>query len=530
MALGSVNLAMMDYPVDSPRDILVSHLESERVTPVDFARRARVPFEVIDQLLRGEYPRDPMALQVIGMKLKQPKDAWARRLAAGLTELSEPDAAAAIHGQLWAYLIRTGLSIEAAAKSFGVGLNTVYSVLRNGRLSSALATDEFFGALGLAEDDPLREVSASGAVDQALSVLLTRAVKASGKTIKHLSEVIGMDRPGLHRLVSGRVSTRLKPTSVPLLARELGLDGGDLASRIAKTWRSKTDCTGTLKYLVSRHLLREGIYQVAFAHRIGVSEDVFKSIYRRDTIPNERNLELIRAGLNASKEEISLAVRSQSNRRIAESFSYKSMGSDIPPVNIMIADAAARDGLTIAAWGAKHHVPRHPLQLLVNKGHVPRRSNVLKPLMTALGLDRVEFNIALRKMTEIVAPPQGDAMSQVQPTSAAHEALLRLHKQVPVQAMAEGCGVGPRYLRTILRRGLVDVDNAVRDRIRRYLRVDPVVFARMVEPMEDAPIEDDDELRLLSAYRKLSSENQYRLREIAGRMLAHRRFDTFVSR
>ena len=528
MGLGTVNLAL-EAPVDSPRDILVSRLDADGATPVDWARRARVPFEVVDELLRGEYPRDPKSLHVIGRKLDQPAEAWARRLAAGLTERSEADAAASLHGRLWAWLIQSGISIDAAAKFFDVGVNSIYNTLRSGRASTALATEKFFTELGVGKGDPLREVESPGGTDQALSALLKRALQATNKNVRPLAEIIGMDPEGLQRLVEGHVSTRLKPTSVPLLARELRLDVADLASRIAKTWRTQRDCTGTLKYLVSRYLLREGMYQATFAKRTGISEDVIKGLFRRDTIPYGENLECIRKGIGASREEIQLAVRSQGSRRIADSVSYHSLGSDILPLNQRIIDEAQQEGLSISAWATKHGIPKSPILDLVNRGHVPRRTNVVKPLMEALGIDRVSFNVALRKMTEVVV--QGtDPLDAVEPTSAAHESLLRLHKQVPVSEMAKGCDIGARYLRTILRSGLALVDNQVREKIRRYLRVEPATFARMVSPIDDEPVDDDDEMRLLRAYRKLSSSDQYRLREIAGRLLTNRRFDTFVAR
>lgn len=516
--------------MESPRELLYRHIQEGNDTPVDFARRGRIPFEVVHEILNGEYPKDPKSLHFLGKRLKVDLVEWANRLAAGLTKTNEEQARTSLAGKIWSHLIVEGMSIEAAAKKYKSTVRAIYRVLVSGYAGPSLRQGTLLDAIGLAKDDPLRSQKPPVGVDAGLAEYLGQAVKARNQTVEQISISVGMPAAKLRQLVRGNVSPRLLPIYVPAIARELKLNVRELASRIARTYRTISDCTGTLKYLLSRHILEHGIYIDVFAKQCGVSRENLATVYRNG-IPIDENMERIAAKLSATKEEIAHAVRVQSNRRIVKSSSYQAGTDRVVSLNELIQRAANAENIDLHEWGQRHGVKRIYLRSIVYDGIPPKREEVRKPLMVALKLDRIEFDRACRKMAES-SKPQADSYLRVKPTTGLQEALLRLVRQgQSIRDIAEAIDAHEKtvgdYLRSaeVLRRARP----ASQERLRAFLGLDAQTFLRMMEPLEaDDQVDDDEEMRLLSAYRKLGEMDQYKLREIAGRMLAQRRFDTFA--
>jgi hypothetical protein len=59
------------------------------------------------------------------------------------------------------------------------------------------------------------------------------------------------------------------------------------------------------------------------------------------------------------------------------------------------------------------------------------------------------------------------------------------------------------------------------DRLRRFLNLSPDSFIRQLEPVDsDSNLDDDDEMRLLASFRKLSEDRKSQLLRFCGRLLA----------
>jgi transcriptional regulator with XRE-family HTH domain len=510
-----------------PRQFVEQKLHDMRVTPGDFARQRRIDFEVVHKVLQGDYPENPPALNALGQALGAESHAWAAALAAGLARLSSEDAAKSLKGRLWAFLIERGMSVPECAEKFKTRPRVLYLALSSGQVSGRLKKSQVLDALGLTADDFPDDSTRRSVASPALQQLIERAFTANPQlSMRSLAEDLGVAPKTISFLLDGTVPHVFDPVVVPSLAFKLKVPVGELAHVLASLWRTQSSNIGTLKYLVAKHCFTHGLTMKVFAQRSGVSEETVRNI-SLGRIPNAVALEAVRAQLRPPESEWDRAIRGQAARRMADSGAYRSLADSQPvkPLNELITAAADRAGVDAYTWGQALGISTRNLRSVLNDGHAPRREEIRAPLIRALHLERLTYDSACRLMAQNHRPRER-YLDRVSARTGIQEHFLRLIREqgMTVISIGRAASVSRKTIEKIARYGASDLRPEIQERIRRYIGMSPETFQRQLEPVtEDLELNADDELRLVSVYRKLPADRQKKLLEIAGRLLAEKR-------
>jgi plasmid maintenance system antidote protein VapI len=122
--------------------------------------------------------------------------------------------------------------------------------------------------------------------------------------------------------------------------------------------------------------------------------------------------------------------------------------------------------------------------------------------------------------------PRERYLDRVVARTGVQEHFLRLIREQgqTVVSIAKAAACSRKTIEKIALYGASDLRPDIQDRIRRFIGLSPETFARQLEPVtDDTELGADDELRLVSVYRKLPAERQRKMLEMAGRLLVEPR-------
>lgn len=517
-------MANLENP--TPRVLLERYLKENELSPYDFSRGTAFSYNTVRNILDGNIPHEPKALHAIGNRISA-GDVWPEIVAAGIVCIPVERIHEGIPGSLWAYMIRRGLTVQGCATAHHLPIRVVQIALNQGRPSKRLINSGLLDAIGIGEDHPIRKGPAEHG-DPKLRDLITNAMQTEkiSKHALHLS--LGLADPTIGKLMCGVVPRQLSPPVVPLLAKKLRIDLRQLSSLLALWWRARKATNQGLKFLLARHLFLHGLMTETMARRCKLSVGVISRILNGSIPDSDAALDALRHELGVSEEEWDAAVARQRQRILSPSESYESLKSSLLPLSQLIEQRIAETSLIDLAQ--RVNVSPNTIRRIVTHHHVPRCEEVKSRLANAFGLDRAQFAVSCRLMAETV--PQRERLYEtIIPATGIQETFLRLLREqgVSVPNMVKDCGVSRRIIDRVLKSGVTDLSTEIQEKLRNYLGLSLDDWMCLLDPLEAGEnVDDDDEMRLLSAYRKLSSTDQLRLREIAGRMLANQPLVTLV--
>jgi transcriptional regulator with XRE-family HTH domain len=505
---------------------LQERLAEEGLTAVAWALRLGLDLCVIERLLQGEYPPDPVALHAIGAALGAEPEAWAELTASGICRW-RPEGSEGLEGDMrkrwWRQLILSGVSADAVAFELGLSRSARQHFLSSGILSPALRQGRLPRWLGL--DDATLATLPQRAGSPALGERIHEAMRCLRWRVTTLARALGISVRTLQRLRAGHAPRSLRPQVVPRLAERLQLDLGSLSTLLAQARQRRhvsapdlhvAPVDPTLASELLRHCYARGEPPSQLAQRLGISAHQVRRVLDGRLV-HPRVLHALSQELRLPAAQWELATRMQRARRLTPGGP-----PGVASLRELIQQAIQAHGGDGLRWALAHGLSAQALTRIQEHGAVPRRIEVRRRLILALGIDRPTFDAAAKRLLE--APPVRRLAEAGCARTPLQEHFLRQLNTAgtSVRALARDSGVGCRTIEKIVRHGSCELRLAVREKLRSALGLDQAAFAAAMRAYDsDAALSDDDELRLLALFRRLGPQQQRMLVATGQNLRAH---------
>lgn len=489
------------------------------------ASRSGVHASICANLLQGKaIQRNALALVQIRKALDIDPALWSEVAATEITGVPRSLGREHLAWTLYRQAFERDLTPVSLAEQSKESLRSCYALFAKGS-----GSEDFIARVGPLLGITVEQVlllrrslvaDADSAGDEQVRTLIGNAMREHNVSMAAICRHTRLPDVAVRGLIKGVVPPRTVFAAVPRLSEVLSLDLDRTCHVLAQAASGGSD--RGLGYLVRRALYKRGWTPVRGASACKIRSSDMQHLMQGSPPSHEPLQRRIVAGLSIPWTAWTDACRHETSRKRIVTQDMAAV-PHAKPLRTLILAAASESNKTVEAWADAAGIRAKRVRLMVYRGEVPHRRSILTALRTALRLSETELQAALRLQAEL--NPSDLALEQAniaaEPRNGVQEALQTLMSRqvMTVAQVAQSCGVNQATLRRILD-GYIPTNSEVLNKVRIFLDMDWITFEQCCRNSTAEDVGDAAEMKLLSLFRRMGTQQQARLLLEAENILA----------